>query len=98
MEGSLGALDRRVRAQEAGQVSRGEMLACLFQGAAEGWRSGLAPEDPQGDLMDRLRQAALPLLPSRKELEQAARSILKPARRRRRPARRRHREPNRGPE
>jgi poly(A) polymerase len=98
LEGGLGALDSRVRAQEAGEVSRGEMLASLFQGPTAEWQKGLGPEDPQGDLMDRLRQAALPLLPSRKELEQAARFILKPARRRRRSPRLGHRRLNRRPE
>jgi poly(A) polymerase len=98
LQGSLGALDRQVRAREAGEVSRGQMLASLFQGPAAEWRQGLAPEDPLGELMDRLRQAALPLLPSRKELEQAARFILKPARRRRRPARRGRGGLNRKPE
>jgi poly(A) polymerase len=98
LESSLGALDRWVRAQEAGEMSRGLMLAALFQGPAEGWRKDLSPEDPQGALMDRLRQAALPLLPSRKELEQAARYILKPARRRRKAPRRGPRELHRRPE
>lgn len=88
LEASLGELDRRVRSPEGGEVSRGLMLAALFQDLAEGWKKNLPAEDPLGALVDKLRQAALPLLPSRKELEQAARHYLRPARRRRRTPRR----------
>jgi poly(A) polymerase len=98
LEANLGALDRRVRSPEGGEVNRAAMLAALFQELAAGWRNGLPPEDPQGGLMERLRQAALPLLPSRKELEQAARQILKPPRRRRKLPRRWHGGPSRRPE
>ncbi len=77
----LGALDRRVREQGAGEVSRGLMLAYLFRDMAEGWKAKLPAEDPQAFLVEMVRQAALPLQPSRKEMEQAARRYLRPRRR-----------------
>jgi len=77
----LGALDRRVREQGAGEVSRGLMLAYLFRDMADGWKAKLPAEDPQAFLVEMVRQAALPLQPSRKEMEQAARRYLRPRRR-----------------
>jgi poly(A) polymerase len=77
----LGALDRRVREQGAGEVSRGLMLAYLFRDMAESWKAKLPAEDPQAFLVEMVRQAALPLQPSRKEMEQAARRYLRPRRR-----------------
>ncbi len=98
LDRTLGELDRRVRSPEGGEVARGLMLAALFQDLAEGWKNGLPAEDPLGAMMDKLRQAALPLIPSRKELEQAARHYLRPARRRRRQPRHRHGETPRRPQ
>ena len=98
LERTLGALDRRMRSPEGGEVSRGLMLAALLQDLAEGWKNGLPAEDPLAALAEKLRQAAQPLLPSRKELEQAARHYLRPARRRRKHAGRWHGEPPRRPE
>jgi len=77
----LGALDRRVRGEGAGEVSRGLMLAYLFRDMAEGWKARLPAEDPQVYLAEMVRQAALPLQPSRKEMEQAARRYLRARRR-----------------
>jgi poly(A) polymerase len=77
----LGALDRRVRGEGAEQISRGLMLAYLFRDMAEGWKAQLPPEDPQAYLVEMVRQAALPLQPSRKEMEQAARRYLRARRR-----------------
>jgi poly(A) polymerase len=81
LEASLGALDRRVRSEGAGQVSRGLMLAYLFRDLAEGWRAHLPADNPQAYLAEMIRQAALPLQPSRKEMEQAARRYLRARRR-----------------
>ncbi len=77
----LGALDRRVRGEGAAQVSRGLMLAYLFRDMAEGWRARLPAEDPLAYVMEMIRQASLPLQPSRKEMELAARRYLRPRRR-----------------
>jgi poly(A) polymerase len=77
----LAALDRRVRAEGAEQVSRGLMLAYLFRDMAEGWRARLPADEPQAYMVEMIRQAALPLQPSRKEMEQAARRYLRPRRR-----------------
>ena len=77
----LGALDRRVIGEGAEQVSRGLMLAYLFRDLAEGWRARLPPEDPQAFMVEMIRQAALPLQPSRKEMELAARRYLRTRRR-----------------
>jgi poly(A) polymerase len=78
---SLEALDRRVRGEGAAQVSRGLMLAYLFRDMAEGWRARLPAEDPLAYMVEMVRQAALPLQPSRKEMELAARRYLRPRRR-----------------
>jgi len=78
----LGALDQRVQAQGPEAVNRGLMLAYLFQDLAEVWKGEVPPADPQAFLVEKLRQAALPILPSRKELEQASRRYLQRRRRR----------------
>lgn len=79
----LGALDRRVRQESSSEPSRGFMLACLFRDMAELWKGETrAPtEDPLTLLQEKLRKAALPLQPSRKELENAARRLLRPGKR-----------------
>jgi poly(A) polymerase len=77
----LGALDRRVQGEGAGLVSRGLMLAYLFRDMADGWKAHLPPEDPQPYMVEMIRQAALPLQPSRKEMELAARRYLRTRRR-----------------
>jgi hypothetical protein len=48
---------------------------------AEGWKARLPPEDPQAYMVEMIRQAALPLQPSRKEMELAARRYLRTRRR-----------------
>jgi poly(A) polymerase len=81
LTGNLSALDRRVRDEGTAQVSRGLMLAYLFRDMAEGWKASLPDEDPQAYMVEMIRQAALPLQPSRREMEQAARRYLRPRRR-----------------
>lgn len=79
---TLGALDQRVREQGAEAVGRGLMLAYLFREMAEAWKAEAPPDDPQSFLVEKLRAAAQPILPSRKEMAQAARRFLQRRRRR----------------
>jgi poly(A) polymerase len=81
LSAGLSSLDRRVREQGTDSVSRGLMLAYLFRPMADGWKAQLPEQEVQAFLVEKIRQAALPLQPSRKEMEQASRRYLRPRRR-----------------
>ena len=74
---NLVALDERIRSGHSPEPSRGAMLAYLVKPVAQGWQSPPPPEDPGESLQAFLRETLLPLQPSRRELAQAARRLLR---------------------
>jgi poly(A) polymerase len=73
----LEALDQRVEREGSDSLDRGVMLAYLFRtlGAGAGPRGRAEQELEQ--LCERLRRWAQPLLPSRRELQRAARTLMR---------------------
>jgi poly(A) polymerase len=74
---ALRPLDERITAARAAEPRRGVMLSHLLEGVAKQWTLTEADMDPEESLQDFLREAALPLQPSRRELAQAARRLLR---------------------
>jgi len=73
----LRPLDERIAGGRAPEPRRGVMLSHLMRGVAEGWSTPGTDTDPEESLQEFLREAALPLQPSRREIAQAARRILR---------------------
>ncbi len=74
---SLGALDKRVRSDSEPAVSRGAMLGYLLKGCCGQWELTGNQEELLESAADKIREAAKPLLPSRRENERAARMMLR---------------------
>ncbi|MBN1837398.1 MAG: polynucleotide adenylyltransferase PcnB [Spirochaetales bacterium] len=74
---NLGALDERIRSGRAPQPSRGAMVAYLMKPLLKGWKRPDPGEDVEESLQRYLRDRLLPLVPSRRELGQAARRLLR---------------------
>ena len=77
IHGSLGALDKRMRSNSEPAVSRGVMLAYLLKGCCEQSELAGNQEELVESAAGRIREAARPLLPSRRESERAARLMLR---------------------
>jgi len=74
---NLGALDARTRTGRAPEPSRGAMLGYLMKPIMQEWQEPGPDDDREESLQLFLREAVLPLLPSRRELTQAARRLLR---------------------
>jgi poly(A) polymerase len=74
---ALDPLDGRIASGRTPEPGRGAMLSCLLTGVVPGWGGPGNNEDPEESLQEFLREAALPLQPSRRELSQAARRLLR---------------------
>ncbi len=77
----LGELDERVRRNPAGEIDRGELLACLFGELFEDWSGGMREEDqrveePLVTAIQLLRSVTGPLKPSNREIRVAALRLL----------------------
>lgn len=78
----LEALDRRVQREPGEAPQRGVMLAYLFRDLSRQW-DFRGPEEEVGERVSgELRRCSAPLIPSRRELESAARTLMKEARKR----------------
>ena len=76
LEDTLGALDGRIRSGRTPEPSRGTMLGYLVKGLSQGWCAPQGGADPEESLELFLREALLPLVPSRREITVAARRLL----------------------
>jgi poly(A) polymerase len=74
---ALGALDERIRSGRTPEPSRGAMLSYLLRGLMTKWAEPQAGEDMEEALQQFLREASLPLVPSRREIAQAGRRLLR---------------------
>ena len=74
---NLGALDARTRSGRGPEPSRGAMLGYLMKPVMREWEEPGPDDDPEETLQLFPREAVLPLLPSRRELTQAARRLLR---------------------
>jgi poly(A) polymerase len=76
LRGTLGVLDERLRSGGQPAPNRGVMLAFLLRGVAVP-APGREPITDEEELQSFLREAAEPLVPSRRELQQAVRHLLR---------------------
>jgi poly(A) polymerase len=81
-QSSLEALDRRVRRESGAAPQRGVMLAYAFRELFRQWDLSGTDDELCERLVDQLRRNSTPLIPSRRELESAARTLMKEARKR----------------
>lgn len=79
---SLGALDRRVRRESNASPHRGVMLAYAFRDMSRSWIADVPDDELFERLVDRLRRNTAPLIPSRREMESAARTLIREAKKR----------------
>jgi poly(A) polymerase len=74
---TLGVLDERIRSGRAPGPSRGAMLSYLMKAVARKWNRPETGENSEESLQQFLRDAAVPLVPSRREIAHAARRLLR---------------------